>query len=129
MEEKIIAETRLYDLFDKDIESISCYIQKGRQFWMYNDKTYKYDLITITERRANVVFYKKSGFDNEEAFFAKSAGACFLYPRHLYVEDLANFMIKRGHFLSYKDSYDYVIRLLKEYPLYIPDGCEIDVVK
>ena len=129
MEEKPnYADTRLYDMLDKDIESISDYIKTGRQFWVYNYKTDKYDLITVTYRRGNVAFYKKDGTDVENAFFVNSAGACFLYPRNIYVKDLANFMIKRGHFLSYKDSYDYVIRLLKEYTLYVPDGCEIDII-
>lgn len=125
---KILSDTRLYDMLDKDIKSISDYIKTSRQFWMYNDKTRKHDLITVTYRRGNVAFYKKDGSDVENAFFANSAGACFLYPRHIYVDDIAKHLVKKGSYSNYDDAYKDVCRFYREYGIYVPDGCEIDII-
>lgn len=128
MEEKTIAETRLYDLFDKDIEDIADYIQVGRMFWMYNEQLKAYKLIEITYVRASVAFYKQVGSVEEKAFFKNSAGACFLYPRHIFVDDVAKHVLKRGWFENYGEAYQSVYTFFRKYPLDVPDGCEIDII-
>lgn len=121
-------ETRLYDLFDKDIEDIADHIQVGRMFWMYNEQEKAYKLIEITYVRAGVAFYKQVGSVEEKAFFKNSAGACFLYPRHIFVDDVVKHIVKRGKFENYGKAYQYVYTFFRKYPLYVPDGCEIDII-
>jgi len=128
MKEKTIAETRLYDLFDKDIEDIADYIQTGRQFWIYNEQEKSHKLIEITYVRANVAFYKQLGSVEEKAFFTNSAGACFLYPRHIFVDDVVKHIVKRGNFENYGEAYKYVYTFFRKYPLDVPYGCEIDII-
>lgn len=128
MEEKTIAETRLYDLFDKDIEDIADYIQVGRMFWMYNELVGHYKLIEITYVRAGVAFYKQVGFIEEKAFFKNSAGACFLYPRHIFVDDVVKHVLKRGGFENYGEAYQSVYTFFRKYPLDVPYECEIDII-
>lgn len=129
MEEKMIAETRLYDLFDKDIEDIADYIQVGRMFWMYNEQEKSYKLIEITYVRANVAFYKQVGSIEEKAFFKNSAGACFLYPRHIFVYDVVKHVSKRIKFENHGEAYQYVYTFFKKCSLDVPDGCEIDIIE
>lgn len=128
LEEKTIAATRLYDLFDKDIEDIADYIQVGRMFWMYNELVGHYKLIEITYVRAGVAFYKQVGSVEEKAFFTNSAGACFLYPRHIFVDDVVKHIVKIGNFENYGEAYKYVYTFFRKYPLDVPDGCEIDII-
>lgn len=128
MEEKTIAETRLYDLFDKDIEDIADYIKVGRMFWMYDEQRKEYGLIEITYVRANVAFYKQVSSIEEKAFFKNSAGACFLYPRHIFVDDVVKHVLKRGEFENYGEAYQSVYTFFRKYPLDVPNGCEIDII-
>lgn len=126
---KILADTRLYDMFDKDIESVSDYIKTGRQFWMYNEFTCRHELITITYKRGSVAFYKKDGENEEKHLLTRSIGASWLYPRHIYVDDVAKRLVKKGAYDNYNDAYKDVCRFYSNYGLYVPDGCEIDVVE
>lgn len=115
-------------MFDKDIEDIADYIQIGRMFWMYNEQKKSHELIEITYVRANVAFYKQVGSIEEKAFFKNSAGACFLYPRHIFVDDVVKHALKIGNFENYGEAYQDVYTFFRKYPLDVPDGCEIEVL-
>lgn len=123
----ILADTRLYDIFKKDIESISSYIQEGRQFWLYDEKKRRHELITITYKRVNVAFYVKYGSQEEKAFFTTSIGSSLLRPRKIYVKDIANHLVKKGAYTNFDEAYNDVLRFYRDYGLYVPDGCEIDI--
>ena len=118
----------LYELFDKDIEDIADYIQIGRMFWVYDEQEESYKLIEITYVRANVAFYKRVDSIEEKAFFTNSARACFLYPRHIFVDDVVKHVLKRGVFENYDEAYQYVCTFFRKYPLDVPEGCEIDII-
>lgn len=120
--------TRLYDMFAKDIEGINDYIKVGRRFWMYNVKKGRHELITITYKRANVAFYVKDGGKEENAMFTNSPGASWLHPRHIYVDDVAKHLVKKGSYSNYDDAYNDVCRFYREYGIDVPDGCEIDII-
>ena len=118
------AATKLFDLFDKDYDSIWNYIQVGRQFWLLNFSTMKYELLTVTYKRSNVVFYTIEGSDKEESFQNGSYNCISLYPRVLYIQDVYEH-VKKNH---PDKEYDDVAEMYRKMELDIPQGTEIDVV-
>lgn len=83
------AATNLKNLFSDDMQAASKYIKVGRQFWKYNEVTDEFDLITITYVRSGIVFYVKEGETEENSFGTRSVVAALLYPRVIYLQDVA----------------------------------------
>lgn len=89
------AATNLRKMFSDDMQAASKYIKANRQFWKYNDETNEFDLIFITCVRSGIVFYVREGQETEESFGALSVTAGLLYPRVIYLRDIADFIKER----------------------------------
>lgn len=118
------AAANLRKMFSDDMRAASKYLKVGRQFWKYNDNTEEFDLITITYIRSGIAFYVKEGEEEENSFGTKSLAAGLLYPRIIYLQDIAEF-IKENH----KDfNPEELVTMYKRMPLDIPrDYMKIDV--
>lgn len=118
------AATNLRKLFSDDMLAASKYIQAGRQFWQYNDSTREFDLITITYVRSGIAFYVKEGETEEDSFGTRSIAAALLYPRVIYLQDVAE-QIK-----EYRPDFnpEHLVTMYKRMTLDIPrDYMKIDV--
>ena len=118
------AAANLRKMFSDDMQAASKYLKVGRQFWKYNDNTEEFDLITVTYIRSGIVFYVKEGEEEEQSFGTKSLAAGLLYPRIIYLQDIAEF-IKENH----KDfNPEGLVTMYKRMPLDIPrDYMKIDI--
>ena len=129
MKDKIFA-TRLYDMLCKNNDMIWDYIKVGRQFWKYNEKEWKYDLITITYIRSGVAFFITEGKEDlgEDYALAGSFGIGMLYPRVVYVNDIANLYVKYYPEEDDKKEYESIRHMFEIMKPDIPDNnVKIDV--
>lgn len=110
------AATEMWTMFNKDKDAIAAAFKPGRKFWMFNDSTYEFDLITITYVRSGVAFYKKQQDGPEEYMGTRSIAAAMLYPRRIYIQEIINHLKNTG--VSFK--VDDVIEMYKRMPLDIP---------
>lgn len=110
------AATNLKNLFSDDMQAASKYIKVGRQFWKYDEVTDEFDLITITYVRSGIAFYVKEGETEENSFGTRSVVAALLYPRVIYLQDVAE-QIK----VYYPDfNPEYLVTMYKRMELDIP---------
>ena len=110
------AATEMWTMFNKDRDAIAAAFKPGRKFWMFNEHTYEFDLITITYVRSGVAFYKKEQNGPEEYMGTRSLSAAMLYPRRIYIQEIVNYLKNTG--VSYKK--EDVIEMYKRMPLDIP---------
>ena len=110
------AATEMWIMFNKDKDAIAATFKPGRKFWMFNDNTLEFELITITYVRSGVAFYKKQQDGPEEYMGTRSIAAAMLYPRRIYIQEIINHLKNTG--VSFKA--DDVIEMYKRMPLDIP---------
>lgn len=120
------AATSLYELFSKDSDAAAKYFKEGRQFWNYDYEQERYVLITVTYVRSGIVFYVREDCDNkrEDSFGVKSIMARMLYPRVIYLQEVAD------AFREYMPDFDPddLVKMYKRMKLDIPaDYVKIDI--
>ena len=89
-------DTRLYELFCKDEESVKKYIKIGRKFWYYDCKKMKWRKLTVTYTRANVMFFT---FDDEpdveSACFMSSFNCLMMHAAEIYPDEISKILSER----------------------------------
>lgn len=121
-----VAATSLYELFSKDSDAAAKYFKEGRQFWSYDYEQERYVLITVTYVRSGIVFYVREDCDNkrEDSFGVKSIMARKLYPRVIYLQEVADALKENMPDFDF----DELVKMYKRMKLDIPaDYVKIDI--
>ena len=89
-------DTRLYELFGKQDESVKAYIKIGRKFWYYDEERGKWRKLTVTYIRTGVMFFT---FDDEPdiegAWFMRSFNCLMMRAAEIYPYEISEILSKR----------------------------------
>lgn len=97
----------LQEIFDCDDDALYKYIQVGREFWVFDDNTWR--KFTVTFIRSNIMFFIYDDEpDTEYALHIHTPSVRFLHPAVIYIDDILEYI--NNHHAGDLEEWEYRLR-------------------